>query len=157
MGILNHLTCLLRNLYSSQEATVRTRRETTDWFKIGKGVHQGCALSPFLFNLYEEYRASLVAQLVKKLPSVPKTWVQSLGQEDPLEKGMVTHFSILAWKIPLTEEPGGQHTIHGVTRVGHDLVTKSPPWEMPSWMKHKLESRLLGKILITSDMQMTPL
>ena len=55
MGIPNHLTCLLRNLYADQEATVRTGHETTDWFQIGKGVLQGCILSPCLFNFYAEY------------------------------------------------------------------------------------------------------
>ena len=85
MGIPDHLTCLLRNLYVGQEATVRTGHGTTDWFQIGKGVHQGCILSPYLFNLYAEY-------------------------------------------------------IMRNTRLG----------------KHKLESRLLGEISITSDTQMTP-
>ena len=83
MGIPDHLTCLLRNLYSGQEATVRTGHGTTDWFKIGKGVCQGCMLSPCLFNLYAEYK-------------------------------------------------------------------------MLGWMKHKLESRLLGEMSITSDIQMIP-
>ena len=55
MGILDHLTCLLRNLYAGQEATGRTVHGKTDWFQIGKGVHQGCILSPYLFNLYAEY------------------------------------------------------------------------------------------------------
>ena len=55
MGIPDHLTCLLRNLYAGQEATVRTGHETTDWFQIGKEVRQGCILSPCLFNLYAEY------------------------------------------------------------------------------------------------------
>ena len=55
MGIPEHLTCLLRNLYAGQEATVRTGHGTTDWFQIGKGVHEGCILSPCLFNLYAEY------------------------------------------------------------------------------------------------------
>ena len=55
MGIPNHLTCILRNLYADQEATVRTGHGTIDWFQIGKGVHQGCILSPCLFNLYAEY------------------------------------------------------------------------------------------------------
>ena len=55
MGILDHLTCLLRNLYTGQEATVRTGHGKTDWFQIGKGIGQGCVLSPCLFNLYEEY------------------------------------------------------------------------------------------------------
>ena len=54
-GIPDHLTCLLRNLHARQEATVRTGHGTTDWFQIGKGVHQGCKLSPCLFNLYAEY------------------------------------------------------------------------------------------------------
>ena len=85
MGISDHLTCLLRNLYAGQEATVRTGHGTTDWFQIGKGVHQGCILSPCLFNLYAE-----------------------------------------------------------------------SSWETLGWMKHKLESRLLGEISITLDMQMTP-
>ena len=85
MGIPDHLTCLLRNLYAGQEATVRTGHATIDWFQIQKGVRQGCILSPCLFNLYAEY-------IMRKL----------------------------------------------------------------DWMKHKLESRLLGEISITSDMQMTP-
>ena len=85
MGIPDHLICLLRNLYAGQEATVRTGHGTTDWFQIGKGVRQGCLLSPCLFNLYAEYIR-----------------------------------------------------------------------EMLGWKKHKLESRLLGEISITSDMQMTP-
>ena len=55
MGIPDHLSCLLRNLFAGQEATVRTGNGTTDWLQIGKGVHQGCILSPCLFNLYAEY------------------------------------------------------------------------------------------------------
>ena len=55
MGIPHHLTCLLRNMYAGQEATVRTGHGITDWFQIGKGVHQSCILSPCLFNLYAEY------------------------------------------------------------------------------------------------------
>ena len=84
-GIPDHMTCLLRNLYAGQEATVRTGHGTTDWFQIGKGVRQGCILSPCLFNLYAEYI------------------MRNAGLE-----------------------------------------------------KHKLDSRLLGEISITSDMQMTP-
>ena len=85
MGIPDYLTSLLRNLYAGQEATVRTRHGTMDWFQIGKGVSQGCILSPCLFNLYAEY---------------------------------------IMWNAGLD--------------------------------KHKPESRLLGEISITSDMQMTP-
>ena len=55
MGIPDHLTCLLKNLYASQDATVRTGHGATDWFQIGKGVYQGCILSPCLFNFYAKY------------------------------------------------------------------------------------------------------
>ena len=69
---------------------------------------------------------SLVAQMVKNLPAVQKTWVQSLGWEDPLETGMATHSSILAWSIPWTEEPGGLPSM-GLRTVGDNFATK-PPW-----------------------------
>ena len=85
MGIPDHLTCLLRNLYAGQEATVGTGHGTTDWFQIGQGVRQGCILSPCLF-----------------------IYMQSIS------------------------------------------------WETLGWKKHKLESRLPGEIIITSDMQIAP-
>ena len=66
-----------------------------------------------------ELAQSLVAQRVKRLPTMPETRVQSLGQEDPLEKAMATHSSTLAWKIPWTEEPGRLQSM-GLQRVGHD-------------------------------------
>ena len=68
--------------------------------------------------------ASLVAQSVKNLPAVQEIWVRSLGLEDPLEKEMVTHSSILTWKISRTEEPGGLQSI-GLQRVGHDWATNT--------------------------------
>ena len=61
-------------------------------------------LAPLIFGVY--LSSSLVAQMVKNLPAMKETWVQSLGQEDTLEKGMATHYSILAWRIPWTEKPG---------------------------------------------------
>ena len=64
-------------------------------------------------------QSSLVAQRVKNLPAMEETWVQSLGQEDLLEKGMATHFSILAWKIPWTQEPGGLQSMES-QRVDHN-------------------------------------
>ena len=64
-------------------------------------------------------QASLVAQMVKSLPGMQETWVQSLGWEDPLEKGMATHSSMFAWRILWTEEPGGLQSI-GVQRAGHN-------------------------------------
>ena len=66
----------------------------------------------------------LVAHMVKNLPTIQETWVQPLGQEDPLEKGMATHCSILAWRILCTEEPGGLQSM-GSQRVGHDRLTNN--------------------------------
>ena len=79
-------------------------------------------VSRALQNVYvtpSAFWASLVAQTVKRLPAVRKTWVQSLGREDPLEKGMATHSSTLAWKIPWVEEPGRLQSM-GSQRVRHD-------------------------------------
>ena len=75
MGIPDHLTCLLRNLYASQKATVRTGHGTTDWFQIGKGVRQGCVLSPCLFNFYAEYKSQCNITLLLL------EWISSKRQE----------------------------------------------------------------------------
>ena len=87
--------------------------------------------------------ASLVAQLIKNLPSVQETWVWSLGQEDPLEKGMTTHSSILSWEIPWTEEPGGLQCM-GSQRVGHDWVK----WKEK---KYYFSGGLFSKVLYLSQ------
>ena len=100
MGIPDHLTCLLRNLYAGQDATVRTGHGTTDWFRIGKGVCQGCILSPCLFNLYAEYimRNAGVeeAKLESRLPGeisitsdmqmTPPLWQKQRGTKEPIDK-----------------------------------------------------------------------
>ena len=106
MGISDHLPCLLRSLYAGQEATVRTRHGTTDWFQIGKGVRQGCIQSPCLFNLY----------------------IQST------EKAMATHFSTLAWKIPWTEEPGGLQSM-GSLGIRHDRATSLSLFTSMHWRR----------------------
>ena len=90
-------------------------------------------LFPKPWQLREQYKGQkpslpwiyLVAQSVKNPPAIQETRVQSLGWEDPLEKGMATHSSILAWRIPWAEEPGGLQSV-GLQRVRHDLVTKPP-------------------------------
>ena len=74
MGIPDHLTCFLRDLYKCQDATVRTQHGKTDWFQIGKGIHQGCILSPCLFNLYAEYISKMLGWMKHKLES------RSLGE-----------------------------------------------------------------------------
>ena len=75
-------------------------------------------------NYHPELRTSLVAQTVKSLPAMQETWVQSLGQEDSLEKEMATHSSILAWEIPWTKEPGGLRAMR-LQRVRHDQATNT--------------------------------
>ena len=75
--------------------------------------------NPKIFYICSVLRAFLVAQLVKNMTAIQETPVQFLGREDPLEKGMATHSSILAWSIPWTEEPGGLQSM-GLQRVGHD-------------------------------------
>ena len=70
-------------------------------------------------EVVKERRASLVAQMIKRLPEMQENWVRSLGWEDPLEKEMATHSSVLAWRIPRTEEPGRLQST-GLQRVGHD-------------------------------------
>ena len=85
MEILDHITYLLRNLYACQEATAETRHGTTHWFQIGKGVHQGCILSPCLFNFYEEYimqNAGLDEAQESRLPG--ETSITSDMQMTPL-------------------------------------------------------------------------
>ena len=85
---------------------------------------------------YEDNRASLVAQMVKNMPAVQETWVQSLGPEDPLEKGMATHYSILAQRISWTEEPGGLQSM-GSQRVRHDWVTNTFTFHIDDYIKYK--------------------
>ena len=79
---------------------------TTFTFSVNKLLHQILYLLSFR-QPFKPHQASLVAQMVKNLPAMQETWVQSLGWEDPLEKGMATHSSSLAWRIPWTEESGG--------------------------------------------------
>ena len=82
-----------------------------------------CFHSTFMPSFWYQW-ASLVTQMVKNLPAVEETWVQSLSWQDPLQKGMATHSSILAWRIPWTEEPGGLQLM-GSQRVGHNWVTNT--------------------------------
>ena len=98
MGIPDHLTCLLRNLYAGQEATVRTGHETTDWFQIGKGVRQACILSPCLFNLYAEYimrnagleeaqaGIKIAGRNINNLRYADDTILMTEGEEEPLDE-----------------------------------------------------------------------
>ena len=123
MGIPNHLICLLGNLYLDQEAIVRTRHGTTDWFQIGKGVRQGCILSPCLFNFYAEYimrNAGLdEAQAGIKTARRNNNNLRYGDDTTLMEKEMATHSSVLAWRIPGMGEPGGLPSM-GLHRVRHD-------------------------------------
>ena len=119
MGIAYHVTCLLRNLYVGQEATVRTRHETMDWFRIGKGICQSC-----IFNLYAEW------------------WCCSVTE------------SCLTLRDPMDCSIPGFPVSHYLLEFFPSMQSTS--WEMPGWMNPKLESRLLGKISTTSNVQMIP-
>ena len=104
MGIPDHLTCLMRNLYAGQEATVRTGHGTTDWFQIGKGVHQGCILSPCLFILYAEYI------------------MRNAGLEEA-QAGIVTDFILGGSKI--TADADCSHEIKRHLLLGRKVMTNS--------------------------------
>ena len=181
MGIPDHLTCLLRNLYAGQEATVRTRHGTMDWFQIGKGVHQGCILLPCLFNW-----AFLIAQLVKNPPAMQETHLipgtgRSAGERDRLPTPVFLGFPCssagkefacnvrdLALIPGLGRSPGEgkgyslqscslENSMNCTVRgVAYLTSVRSTLCKMLGWMNHKLESRLLGEISISSDMKMTP-
>ena len=118
MAIPDDLTCLLRNLYAGQEAVVRTGHGTTDWCQIGKGVRQGCVLSPCLFNLYAEY-IMRNAGLEETQAGLKIAGRNFSNLRYAVEKAMATHPSTLAWKIPWAEEPGRLQSM-GSRRVGHD-------------------------------------
>ena len=130
MGIPDHLTCLLRNLYAGQEATVRTGHGTTDWFQIGKEVHQGCILSPCLFNLYAEYimrnagleevqagikiarRTSISALLT--MPRPLTVWITTNGGKFLKEMGIPDHLTCLLRNLYAGQE-ATVRTGHGTT------------------------------------------
>ena len=99
------------------------KAETTGMFTCEKGVQNKQEDSTIMPSFW--LGVSLVAQMVKTLPAMQETWVQSLGQKHPLEKGMVTHSTILAWRIPLTEEAGGSK---GLQRVKHNSATDTLAW-----------------------------
>ena len=93
--------------------------------------------------------------MVKNPPAMKKTLVQSLSWEDPLEKGMAIHSSILTWRIPWTEKPGGLWSKALYCHPAYLTYMQNTSCEMWAWLKRKLESRLLEEISITSNMQMT--
>ena len=114
-----HLRALLRegNGTPLQYSCLENPKDGGAWWAAVHGVAKSRAR---LKRLSSSSSSSIqVAQMVKSLPAIQKTWDQSLGQEDPLEKEMATHSSILAWKIPRMEEPGGLQSI-GLQRVGHN-------------------------------------
>ena len=134
MGIPDHLTCLMRNLYAGQEVTIRTGHGITDWFQIRKGVCQGCILSPCLFNFGEGDGTPLQYSCLENpmdggawcaaIHGVAKSWTRLRDftftfHFHALEKEMATHFRVLAWRIPGTGEPGGLPSV-GSHRVRHD-------------------------------------
>ena len=108
---------------------LRSQRRTESGWREGQrenflSTNTSCHLILNDWIVFLLSRASPVAQMVKNLPAMQETWVQSLGREDSLEKGMATHSSILTWRIPGTEEPGGLQSRES-QRVGHDWTTNT--------------------------------
>ena len=102
---------------------IQKKREKERWGIQLKSSDRGLELKKASLEARIK-RASLMAQMVRNLPAMQETWIQSLGWEDPLEKGMATHSSILAWRIPWTEEPGGILSM-GLQRIRHDWATNT--------------------------------
>ena len=136
MGIPEYLTCLLRNLYTGQEATVRTGHGTTDWFQIRKGVCQGCILSPCLFNLYAEWKWVKSPSRVQ-LFATPWT----LARQAPLSMGFSRqeYWSWLPFPSPGDLPNPGIEPESPALQV--DALSSEPPgkpsWETLGWMKRK--------------------
>ena len=140
MGIPGHLTWLLRNLYAGQEATVRSGHGTTDWFQIGKGVHQGCILSPWLFNLYAEYimrnagldeaqgGIKIAGRNINNLRYADDTTLIAENEEELKSLLMKVQYSMdMVWvdsvSLWWTGRPG-MLCFMGLQRVGHDWATE---------------------------------
>ena len=178
MGIPGHLTCLLRNLYAGQEATVRTEHGTTDWFQIGKGIHQGCILSPCLFNLYAEFTSvqfsrSVVSnslwphelQHARSLCPSPTPRVHSNSCPSswwchPAISSSVVPFSSCPQSLPASESfPmsqlfswGGQST--RVSALASFLLKKSQGWSPSEWTGWiSLQSKGLSRVFSNTTVQ----
>ena len=122
-----------RNLYVGQEATVRTGHGTTDWFQIGKGVRQGCILSPCLFNFYAVY-IMRNAGLEEAQAGIKIAGRNISDLRYAAEKAMAPHSSTLAWKIPWMEESGRLQSM-GSLRVGHDWETSLSLFTFMHWRR----------------------
>ena len=153
-GIPEHLTCLLRNLYAGQEATVRTGHGTTDWFQIGEGVRQGCILSPCLFNFYAEYILRNAG--VEKAPAGIKiAWrnINNLKYADDttLMAESEEELKSLLMKVKEESEKVGLKLNFQKTKImaSGPMTSWQIDRETMDWKKHKLESRLPGEISIT--------
>jgi len=119
LGVLSSIVCVCVHTHTKLLQLCPTFCNSVDQTMKLKDA---CSLEEKLWQTYTVYRASLLAQMVKRLPVMRETCVWSLGQEDPLEKEMATHSSTLAWKIPWTEEPGRIQSM-GLQRVIHNWVT----------------------------------
>ena len=110
--------------HASIHGVTKSRTRLSDWAELRTlpSIKHSCYFMYSMVLFFPNIRAFLVAQMIKILPEMQETQVQSLGQEDPLEKEMATHSSILAWRIPWTDEPGGLQSM-GSQRVGHDWAT----------------------------------
>ena len=130
MGIPDHLTCFLRNLYAGQEAAVRTGHRTTDWFQIGKGVRQGCILSPCLFNLYAEYIMRNAGRGEAQVGiKIARRNINNLGYADDttLKAEREEELKSLLMKVRESEKVGLKLNIQKTKTMASDPITS---WEI---------------------------
>ena len=152
MGIPDHLTCLLRNLYAGQEATVRTGDRTTDWFQIGKGVGQGCILSPCLFNFYAEYimrnaaleeaqaGIKIAGRNINNLRYADDTTLMAESEEEQK--------SLLRKVKEESEKVGLKFNIQKTEIMASSPIT---PWEIDGETMETVADFILGDSKITAD------
>ena len=150
MGIPDHLTCLLRNLYAGQEATVRTKHGTTDWFQMEKGVHQGCILSPCLFNFYAEYIMQN-ARLDEAQSGINIAWrnVNNLRYTDNtilMAEGEV--LKSLWMKVEESEKVGLKLNIQKTKFMASSPITS---WQIDGERMETVIDFILGGFKITAD------
>ena len=122
-----HISEDIAKTHTVVSQTLSEKQTTNQWHPSKIRAFRNCPpilFSYWIYNIHLYIIYIMVAQTVRNLPTMQDTWVQSLGQEDPLEKGMATHSSILACRIPWTEEPGGLQSMR-LQRVGHDWATNS--------------------------------
>ena len=150
MGIPDHLTCLLRNLYAGQEATVRTRHGTTDWFQIWKGVHQGCILSPCLFNFYAEYMRNVGLEETQAGIKIARRNINNLRYADDTTL-MAESKELKNFLMKVKEESGKVVLKLNIQKMKIMASGPIPSWEIDGETVETVSDFILWGSKITAD------